>query len=445
MSFSGSKNKVMIAIIGGGISGLSAAWYLRQQGIPYRVYEARTITGGCIRSGQHNGIVVEYGPNTLYADQFTEDFIAEIGLQNDMIPAAAASQVRYVIKNGRLAALPANPLSLLFGPFFSLYSKWRMCSEPLRRNKPGEEPESIAAFFRRRLGQELVDYAIAPFMAGIYAADPEQTLLQYVMPRLQQWEAQYGSITLGILKNQRNIPRKKSFTLKEGMQQLPQTLAGLTGVQTSTPVQAISRQQSQWRIHTREGDATASHIILALPAQEAARLLAPHFPLYAQALNAVNYAPMTVVHSVWKKQDIGIALNGFGVLHPKVENLQHAGTLWSSSTFPHVAPADTVLLTSFVGGMQYQEAARREIPQLLQILNRELGHLYHITQPPIWQQACHIAEALPQFDRQIVTLNARQPALYEHGISICANWQGGISVPERIKAAKTLVTASEFR
>ncbi|MBC8085525.1 MAG: FAD-dependent oxidoreductase, partial [Hymenobacter sp.] len=169
----------------------------------------------------------------------------------------------------------------------------------------------------------------------------------------------------------------------------------------------------------------------------AAPLLAPHFPGAATALAAVHYPPMAAVYSAYHRQEVGHPLNGFGALHPKVEQPYAAGSIWTSSIYPDRVPAGQVLFTTFVGGTQYEDHARQSEAAQKAAVHEELARLYHIkAAQPIWQHRYLWEKAIPQFDRHIVAAHATTDALQAHGIWSVANWRGGVGVPDCIRHAR---------
>ena len=433
-----------IAIIGGGISGLTLAWYLQKGGVPYDLFEADTRAGGNLRSwAAPGGYLLETGPNSLQLSPELEELLADLGLTDQIEDAAAVSQQRYVLRDGHYQVLPGSPPALLTNGFFSLKAKWQLLKEFRQPATPIDEQETVAHFFRRRFGPEILDYAVNPFMAGIYAGDPEQLLINKTFPQLTALEQAHGSVLRGLMKGGKGAGRRRIITLKNGIQTIPDTLAALlTSYQPGTAVTAISRATDgtyQLELKGPQGLEAApgyTHLALALPTYAAAPLLEPLFPQAAAALAAVHYPPMTAVFSAYDRAAVAHPLNGFGALHPKVEGTYAAGSIWTSSIYPQRVPAGQVLFTTFVGGAQYEAAANQPEDAQKAAVHAELSRFYGITGAPRWQGRYAWPRSIPQFDARIIGAHAAADTLATENIIAVANWRVGVSVPDCIRNAR---------
>jgi len=438
-----------IAIIGGGISGLTLAWYLQRAGVPYTLFEAEARPGGNLHTwAAPAGYLLEAGPNSLQLSAELEALLADLGLTDQLVDTAAVSQHRYVLRGGRYRQLPGSPPALLTSGFFSLKAKWQLLQELRRPAAPPDPTETVAHFFRRRFGPEIVDYAVNPFMAGIYAGDPEQLLLHKTFPQLAALEQQYGSVLRGLAKTGKGAPRRRICSLRNGVQAITDALAArLTHYQPGTAVTAVSRATDgtyQLEVAGPQGLAAVpgySHLALALPAYAAAPLLAPLFPEAAAALAAVHYPPMSVVFSAYDRAAVAHPLNGFGALHPRVEGAYAAGSIWTSAIFPARVPAGQVLFTTFVGGTQYEAAATQPAAAQEAAVHAELSKFYGITGAPRWQGRYFWPRSIPQFDAHIVGAHAAADALAAHNIVAVANWRAGVSVPDCVRHAQRTAEA----
>jgi oxygen-dependent protoporphyrinogen oxidase len=315
----------------------------------------------------------------------------------------------------------------------------------------------VAHFFRRRFGSEIVDYAVNPFMAGIYAGDPEKLLLHKTFPQLAAMEQQHGSVLRGLAKTGKGAPRRRIITLKNGIHTLTDTIAAkLTNYHPGTRIEAITRRPTggyALRLAAtgigNGGSASAeyTHLALALPTFAAAELLAPLFPQAAAALAAVHYPPMSVVFSAYDRSVVAHPLNGFGALHPKVEGTYAAGSIWTSAIYPQRVPPGQVLFTTFVGGAQYEAAATQPEETQKAAVHAELSRFYGISGAPRWQKRYLWARSIPQFDEHIVGAHAAAEALEGENIVTVANWRAGVSVPDCIRHARrvanTLATVQQ--
>ena len=433
-----------IAIIGGGISGLTLAWYLQKAGVPYDLFEAEAQPGGNLRTwAAPGGYLLETGPNSLQLSPELEELLADLGLSSQIQDAAAVSQHRYVLRDGRYQALPGSPPALLTSGFFSLKAKWQLLKEFRQPAAPIDEYETVAHFFRRRFGPEIVDYAVNPFMAGIYAGDPEKLLISKTFKQLPALEQAHGSVLRGLMKTGKGAPRRRIITLASGVQTIADTLAArLTNYQPCTAVSALSRAADgsyQLELKSARGLEAApgySHLALALPAYAAAPLLEPLFPAAATALAAIHYPPMSVVYSAYDRAAVTHPLNGFGALHPKVEQAYAAGAIWTSSIYPQRVPAGQVLFTTFVGGTQYEDAARQPEAAQLAAVHAELSQRYGISGVPRWQGRYYWLRSIPQFDQAIMDVHAAAENLAGERVLAVANWRAGVSVPDCIRHAR---------
>ncbi|WP_035566009.1 protoporphyrinogen oxidase [Hymenobacter sp. IS2118] len=445
-----------IAIIGGGISGLTLAWYLQQAGVPYDLFEAEAQPGGNLRTwAAPEGYLLETGPNSLQLSPELEELLAELGMTGQIEDSAAVSKHRYVLRDGRYRQLPGSPPTLLTNGFFSLKAKWQLLKEFRQPAAPVDEAETVAQFFRRRFGPEIVDYAVNPFMAGIYAGDPEKLLLHKTFPQLAALEQQYGSVLRGLAKTGKGAPRRRIVTLAGGVQTLTDTIAAkLTNYYPGVQVSGIIRTATGayelrspaagspacWPAigpgEPRPAAVAYSHVALALPAYAAAPLLQPLFPEPAAALAAVHYPPMSVVFSAYDRAAVTHPLNGFGALHPKVEGTYAAGSIWTSAIYPQRVPAGQVLFTTFVGGSQYEAAASQPQGTQQAAVHAELSRFYGISGTPRWQGRYFWPRSIPQFDARIVGAHAAAAALETENIVAVANWRAGVSVPDCIRRAR---------
>lgn len=434
-----------IAIIGGGLTGLTLAYYLQKAGVAYDLFEASPRPGGNLLSPYApEGYQLEAGPNSLLLSAELEELLTELGLAEAIQEAAPVSQHRYVLRGGQYRALPGSPPALLASNFFSMKTKLRLLGELLRRPAPPVPGETVGAFFARHFGPEVVQYAVNPFVAGIYAGDPAELLLSLTFPRLAALEAQHGSLLRGLAQGPKT-GRRRTVTLRGGVQTLTEALAArLDKYHAGQAVSAISRLAEggyQLTINHQRAATTYSHLALALPAYAAAQLLAPHFAAAAEALAAVRYPPMTLVYSAYDRTAVAHPLAGFGALHPRVEGTYAAGAIWTSSLFPDRVPDGQVLFTSFVGGAQFARQAQEPEAAQLAAVHQELSRLYGISEAPRWQGRYYWPQSIPQFDQHLAAARAAVAPLAAEGILAAANWQAGVSVPDCVKHARRLAEA----
>jgi oxygen-dependent protoporphyrinogen oxidase len=440
-----------VVVVGAGISGLATAFHLQRTGRSVRVFEAAPRAGGVIGTRRRDGCLLETGPNsTLDTTPLIGELLDAAGLAGERVDATAVAARRFVLRGGRLVALPTSPGAFLATSLFSLGAKLALVCEPFVAPCPPDREESVAGFVRRRLGAEFLDYAIEPFVAGVYAGDPERLSLRAAFPRLHALEQRYRSLIrgqiFGVRERARNRERAKntasSFSFRNGMQTLTDALArALPGLETGVRVARLARRDEGMfaveAVRGRERVAARSRaVVLAVPAEAAAGLVRPMAPAAAAALAAIPYAPVAVVASAYRRTDVHHALDGFGFLSPRKEGRSILGTLFSSSMFDGRAPADTVLLTTFVGGARNPELARSSVDAIAKQVERELAALLGAAAPQ-WQEVVQWPRAIPQYTlghlERIAAVEQAEADL--PGLFFRSNYRGGVSVGDCIKSA----------
>lgn len=430
----------MIGIIGAGIAGLTTAYFLQKSGVPYLLLEERPTPGGYVRSVREGPYLRELGPNSLLCDSELLRFIGELGLGKELLPANAVSKARFIFREGGYRVLPTNPLQLLLSSFFSWDTKKAIWAE---RSNASVSPagETLGAFFERRFSKELVDYALAPFVAGIYAGDPYQLLVDETFPSLVDYEQRYGSVLRGFLKNRRS-GRSKTVSFRNGLQTLTDTIAAQLqpeAIRYETAVRHIRRGADEWLVETNQGDFTFDQVVVTSPAFACADFLEADQPDFAAALRAVRYPPMVLTHTVFKRADVRHPLNGFGGLNPKIEGLFTAGHIWNSSLFDGRCPRDEVLITSFVGGAQSVENAQHSDREILQKVTLELRYHFGIRPAtPVYQRLYRWDRAIPQYDHAALDAQRRTEGQAVRGLHFCVNWKGGVSFADGFRKGKKL-------
>jgi oxygen-dependent protoporphyrinogen oxidase len=339
---------VDVIVVGGGISGLAAAFGAQQRGASVEVLDAGARAGGVIGTVHRDGALYEVGPNSaLDTTPLINELLDALGIRGERAEASAVASTRFIVRGGQPLALPMSPGAFLTTPAFTLGAKLRLLREPFIAPAPPDAEESIAAFVRRRLGTEFLDYAIDPFVSGVYAGDPEQISVRAAFPRLHALEQKYGSLIKGQIKGarERRLSAEKakntagSFSFRRGMQTLPDALARAIGsVVTTVRVERIARNaDGTWTVTgSRAGEPVARcarTVVLAVPAYVAAELVRDLAPAATQGLAAIPYAAVASVASAYRRADIGHSLAGFGFLVPKKEQRRILGSLFSSSMF----------------------------------------------------------------------------------------------------------------
>lgn len=442
---------VDVIVAGAGLSGLAVAFGLRQRGASVDVFEAAPRVGGVIGTRHRDGALFETGPNSaLDSAPAIDELLGALDLRGERLSVNPVAARRFIVRDGTLVALPMSPPALIASQAFSFAAKLRLLREPFIAPSPAGVEESIADFARRRLGPEVLDYAVDPFVSGIHAGDPERISLRGAFPRLYAMEQAHGSVLRGQLEEARRRraqgetakPVAKSFSFRNGMQTLTDALArSVTGVRTGTRLHELARDGDRWRVSAeQDGHPVVAHakaVVLAVPARDAASLVSAFAPGAAASLSQIVYAPIASIAAVYRRDDIAHPLDGFGFLVPGKERRPILGTLFSSSMFEGRAPGAHALLTTFVGGRRNPERMEDTDAELAKLVHTELAALLGARNAPLWTEITRWARAIPQYEiGHLERMRALDDAERDvAGLYFCANYRDGIAIGDRIKAA----------
>jgi oxygen-dependent protoporphyrinogen oxidase len=431
-----------IGIIGGGISGLVAAFLLKKKNFEVSLFEKSERVGGNIQSVRIDDFLIEYAPNSLLKSPRLIDLIRELNLENEVLAANTANKKRYVLQNGKLKSLPMSIAKMATDDFFSWKGKLRLLKEPFIKTESPEE-ESVAEFFERRLGREIVEKAADPFIAGIYAGNPENLSIQAAFPRLYELEKNYGSLLVGSLRSKTekpdaNFPR--TFSFERGAQTLTDKLAESLGasVKTNTEILNIKKlADGKWSVKTIYDEYIFDALIISTPAKAAAKLIENTDVNLSERLKKIYYPPIAMVFFGLKKENIVKNLDGFGFLVPSSERRKILGTIWNSAVFENRAPEGYHLLTSFVGGARNAELFEKSDEELFEIVYGELKDILGLRLKPNFTHLKRWRKAIPQYE---LGYEKTQCAIenFENenkGIFFCSNFYKGISVGDSVKNA----------
>ena len=403
-----------VAVIGAGITGLTAAFYLKRKGIPVTVYEASGRAGGVIQSVRKDGYLAEFGPNTiLETSPKISQLIRDAELESRRLDSASKAEARYVVRYQRPIAMPGSPLGFFTTRLFTAKAKLAVLREPFVPARRDGREESVAQFVQRRLGQEFLDHAIDALVAGVYAGDPYKLSVQQAFPKLAQLEARYGSLIKGQIlgarerKQRGEVAKERAakFSFDEGLQVLPDRLRERLNdaVRFNTSVRAFTKTASGWTLELREPgrEARADHsaIIYAGTGFRLAELkVQADTPLSFASFSEIRYPPVASIALGFRREDVAHPCEGFGMLIPKVEGFKILGTIFSSSLFPDRAPAGHLLLTSYIGGERYAALASLPHDKLVSITCEDLRVLLGVKGKPTFQHSVFYPKAIPQYN-----------------------------------------------
>ena len=450
-----SLSSPRVAVLGGGITGLTAAWRLAKAGLAPVVFEKSPRVGGAIGAVRSDGWLHELGPNSMLdGSADLSAFIDEIGLGARRLYAAPAAKQRYIVRNGRLVAMPASPAAFLATKLFSWRAKLGLLGEPWRPRGPAVGEESVADFVRRRLGREFLDYAVNPLVSGVYAGDPTRLSVRHAFPKLHALEQQHGSLIRGAWRrgNATGGPQGRMFSFPKGLEELPHTLAHALGdaVRRQHVVVSARRREDDWLIefetagvrHTEAFSAVAC----ALPADALATLNLVGIDRREdlRVLCEIEHPPVASVFTGYKRAHVRHPLDGFGLLVPQVEHRRILGSLFSSTLFPDRAPEGYVGLTTFLGGMRGPELTELDDREILRVVQAELSQLVGVGGPPVFTHVQRWRRAIPQYTLGYQRYHDAMAAVEASapGLFIGGNARDGISLANCIASGRRLASVA---
>lgn len=415
-----------IIVIGGGIAGLAAAQRLcelNRQGsdpIELLLLEASSRLGGAIATERVGDFLVEGGPDSFITEKPAALALCErLGLTPRLVSTQAAYQRIYVVRRGRLEALPEGffllaPTRLwpfLRTPVFSWAGKLRIAAELFLPRGGLNGDESLGAFVRRRFGREALDRVAQPLVGGIYASDPERLSLTATMPRFQEMERRHRSITRAMYAEQRRRARQRQsgsgarwslfVSLAGGMQEFVEAIAGRlpeASVRCRTRVLGLERCATNWRALLGDGSAlSADGVILSCPAFQAATILRSVEGEAASELERISYASTATVSLAYRRLDFPKQPDSFGFVVPAIEQRRIMACTFSSLKYPGRAPSDHVLLRAFVGGALQPELLDADDTTMESNVRAELAGLLGVTAEPVFSRIWRHPDSMPQY------------------------------------------------
>jgi oxygen-dependent protoporphyrinogen oxidase len=471
-----------IAIIGGGIAGLAAAYELekaRGAGAPieYTLFEAREQLGGALASEIVDGAVLERGPDSFLTEKpAAAELCRELGLGAELLPSNDAARKTYILVNNRLVALPDGLMFLVptkliptaLTRLFSFSTKVRMALELLHPPRPSGLPdEAVAALVERHFGSEAVDRLADPLLSGIYGGDAAELSARTVLPRLVEMETQYGSLTRGMLAAHRQMrtrakaaakknghsstngppaPRPIFTALRGGMQQLVDALAARlrpASVRLAAPVSAIGKTPDGWKVVFPGGSEHYDALIVASPAWAAGVLLGKVDPELGEELSAIPYSSSITLNLVYNQSKLGPLPDGFGFLVPASEGRAMLACTFVHRKFLGRTPPGKAVFRAFLGGTRNEALLNEADEALVAIVRRELseilgGKTIGLNVEPEHTQVSRWRRSMAQYavghQERTARIAARVAAL--PGLRLAGNAYDGIGIPDCIRLGR---------
>jgi protoporphyrinogen/coproporphyrinogen III oxidase len=453
-----------IAIIGGGISGLSAAFELEQKRragaeLEYKLYEASSRLGGVLRTEYIDGCVVEAGPDSFVTEKpWAADLCRAIGLGEQLIGSNDKDRKTYILTRGRLVEMPDGlmfmvPTKILptgLSPLFSWKTKLRMAQEFFHPPRAVERDESVADFVTRHYGSEMVDRLADPLLSGVYGGEAANLSVRAVLPRFAEMEKTHGSLGRAMLaarkkmkSGARNSAPPLFTSLKRGMQQLAETVASklpTETLQTNARVEAVQSQPEPggWSVSAGLKSDHFDSVIVALPAQAAAAVLRIASPELAADLAAIQYTSSITVGLGYDQEVRRSLPAGFGFLIPRSEGKQLLAATFVHNKFPHRAPENRALLRCFFAGNNAEAVWSMTDDQIVGVVRNELQQILGLRAQPLFARVYKWKSAMAQYGvghlerlERIERLRERLP-----GLALAGNAYKGIGVPDCVRSGR---------
>ena len=458
-----------VVIIGGGITGLSAAWSLEKRSRAagaspsYCLLEESGRWGGKVTTDdvvapRDKRFVIEGGADSFITQKpWALQLARELGMDERILPTNDDRRQVYVLHRGRTVPLPDGVMLLVptkFGPFVrsSLLSPWgkvRMGMDLFVPPKRDGRDETLAAFIRRRLGEEALDKIAEPLMAGIYNAEAERQSLLATFPRFRALEERHGSLIKGMLaakKGRKGTARSNGraapstfVSFLGGMHELIETLeTRLTGDKRLNSQVISLSPVSAGRYQVRLADGallTAAAVILAIPAHAAAALVEPFAAAAARGLRAIRYVSTGTISLAYRRSEVNHPLNGFGIVIPRSEKRRINAITWTSTKFNHRAPGDHILLRVFFGGSRTPTMMELDEELLLDAVRREMRAIMGIDVAPDLYRIYRWFQANPQYDvghlERVSAIESALPA----GLYVSGSPYRGVGIPDCVRQA----------
>jgi len=448
-----------IAILGGGISGLSAAFALEKHrlggaSLEYVLFEASPRLGGVLVSERVDGCLVEAGPDSFLTEKpWASDLCRELGLGDQLIGSNDAARKTYILVKGRLALIPDGLMFMVpteitptvLSPLFSVRTKLRMAREWFHPPQKADADETVASFVERHYGAEMVVRLADPLLSGVYGGEAAQLSVRAVLPRFAEMEATHGSLARAMLAARKkmsissNAPARPLFTsLRDGMQQLVDAVLSrlpVSAIHTKSPAHSLQRQQGGWVVSTDETSDRFDGVVVATPAQAAAKLLREVSTNLASELGGIQYTSSVTVTLGYDRTVRAALPPGFGFLVPRSEGKRMLAATFVHNKFPHRAPEDRALLRCFIGGTRNEDILQAPDEEVVRLVREELQQIIGLRADPLFSRVYRWEGAMAQYGVGHLERLERIENLLQQlpGLALAGNGYRGIGVPDCIR------------
>ena len=445
MTDGNSDQRIDVAIVGGGIAGLSAAYDLQARGLSVRVLEASARVGGVIATERFDGWVIDGGPDSLLVQKpAAVTLCRELGIA-DRLVSTLTPRTAFVLRDGRLHAIAEGSFlgfPITFGALarsrlFSLAGKARMAGEVIVPRRTVDEDESIGAFVSRRFGREAVDYLADPLLAGIHAGDVDRLSIRALFPRLVDAERRSGSVIRALRAlHVRPSPQGAFVSLPGGTGELVDSLSNALKPDTVVTNARVTnlRRGLDYAIDSTAGNVQARCVVLAVPAYVTGTLTRPIDPALADLCDAIPYASTATVAFGYRRDQVAHPLRGTGFVVPRTEGLALLAGTWVSSKWPGRAPEGHVLLRGFLGGGRDPRRLDASDAELIDTARRELSDLLGISGSPLFSRVYRWTRQSPQYEvghlHRVVSIDRRLNAL--PGLFVTGSGFKAVGIPDCI-------------
>ena len=440
------SDKIKVAVIGAGLTGLTTAFYLKKAGIAFKIFEKNNRAGGVIKTHHENGFTYESGPNSgMLSKPEVPELLEELENDCTLEPADDIAKARWIWKNGKWHPLPSGMVSGVTTPLFSFYDKFRILGEPFR--KKGDNPnESLAGLVLRRMGKSFLDYAIDPFILGIYSGDPSKLVTKYAFPKLYNLEQNYGSFIGGAMKKAREPKTERDkkatkniFSVEGGLSKFIDALVKNIeeeNIQLNCSHIKVEKSDNSFVVNGEK----FTHVISATGGYALKNLLPFIDDAKLSVIDKMKYSRVVQVALGFKNWE-GLPLNAFGGLVPSVEKRRILGVLFLSSFLKNKAPEKGALLSVFLGGTRRPEMVELSDEEIRQVIKEEVSEMMQLkTFDPDLLKIFRYNYAIPQYGfeseekmKAIAELEAENP-----GLILAGNVRDGIGIADRINQGRMI-------